>query len=721
MAVEKSAMRVRVLHEIPGRMRLRYARAADPALDREYLRAMLLAMPGVREVRVNSNAASIVIHYDGEEKTRQSCLHLLNHIPRETYLSQLEPAREVEPARLVSLGLLTLLGPLLPRPAAALLSLAAAAPTLWAGLETLIKRGLKVEILDACAVGISLWRGDYFTANAIVTLLALGRYLEQVSDYKSTELLKSLLRSESETVWVEKDGAEVAMPADQLEIGSMVICGPGELIPVDGVVARGEAFINKSSITGEAVPDKVEPGDQVASGAVVEEGRITIDARNVGSHTTMARMHRFLERSLRGKSEPELRISELADRLVPVSLGIAAGELILFRQLRRAASVLTVDYSCVLKLASPVVVKTSMYSAGRQGVIVKGAQGLEAFAQADTFIFDKTGTLTTGALQVDQVLPMDDMSADQLLALAASAEEHYSHPVGKAVTREAQKRGLVLPALSRVDFVVAHGVSAFVDGQRVLVGSYHFIAEDEGVDCSKAEERCSALRADGKSILYVAHENHLEGIITLKDQLRPEAPRVLQSLKRMGVRKLVVLTGDHRDSARRLAGELEAVDLIHWELRPEDKARIIKELQDSGGKVAFVGDGVNDAPALVTSDVGVCMPAGADLARESAKVVLLKDDLNGLLAARGIAQKSQEILNRCFVSTIGLNSALLVMAGLGMLSPLVSAILHNLSTVGILGYAARASLAKPRAPADSQGRREKISDEKPVWLTMESC
>ena len=358
----------------------------------------------------------------------------------------------------------------------------------------------------------------------------------------------------------------------------------------------------------------------------------------------------------------------------------------------------------MLKLAGPMVVKTSMYTAGRAGVLIKGVQALEALARADTFIFDKTGTLTTGALEVDEIIPLDDLSERELLALAAGAEEHYSHPVAEAVVREARNLNLDLPALSQVDFVVAHGVSAYVDGERVLVGSHHFVAEDEGIDCSPVEAGAGALRAQGKSILYVAHENHLEGIITLRDSIRSETPLVLQSLKDMGVDQIIVLTGDHGDSARRLARTLDQVDRIHWELRPEDKAGIIRELQARGRKVAFVGDGVNDAPSLVTADVGVCMPSGAELARESARVVLLDDYLGGLVTARAMALRSEKTLRNCFVSTVGLNTSILLAAGLGRLSPLGSAVLHNLSTIGILGYAARAGLVRPSVPAPARNK-----------------
>ena len=686
---ERVSAKVRVVHEIPGRLRLRYPRAADPAVDQDYLRAILLAAPGVKEVTVNPRTASIVLVHDNRDGVKEECLSLLRRLPRDAFLSHAREYNDVDKANLISMGCLTLLAPILPRPVGATLSWLAAAPTILAGVETMINRGLKVEILDGFAVGASLLRRDYFTSNAIVTLLALGRYLEQVSDYKSTELLKSLLRPEAGEVWVEKDGLELAAAAEDLKIGDLVICGAGEMIPIDGRVVRGEASINKSSITGESIPDSVAPDDMVTSGSVVEEGRIVIKALNVGQATTMARMYRYLERSLRTQSEPELRLARLADKLVPVSLGAAAAELILFRRLDRAVSVLTVDYSCVLKLVSPVVVKTTMYNAGRRGVIIKGAQALESFAQADAFVFDKTGTLTTGALEVNQVIPLQEMTEDQLLALAAGAEEHYSHPVGQAVVKAARLRGLTPPSLSQVDFVVAHGVSAFVDDQRVLVGSHHFVAEDEGIDCSAAEDLAGRLRADGKSILYVAHEQHLEGIITLKDQIRPEAVAVMERLKADGVEELIVLTGDHQDSARKLAADLPVIDQVHWELKPEEKSRIVNDLKKQGRRVVFVGDGVNDAPALINADVGVCMPAGADLARESAQVILLHDDLEGLASARRIALASQRVLQNSFYGAVGLNSAVLGLAGLGLISPLASAVMHNAATIGVLAYAAR--------------------------------
>jgi Cu2+-exporting ATPase len=550
-------------------------------------------------------------------------------------------------------------------------------------------------VLDAAAVTFSLSRRDYFTANSIVALLALGEYLERLSEDKATGLLKNLLRPQVETVWVVRDGRELQLSLDEVAIGDKVVCGTGEMIPVDGLVLEGEAAVNRSSITGESVPVHLEPEDEVISGSVIEEGRIKIAAQRVGGETSMAGITRFLENSLRLKSTSQKKSDELADRLVPATFGLGLALFLLTRDLRRAAAVLTVDYSCAIKLANPVAVKTAMFTAAHRGVLLKGSQAMDALARVDTLVFDKTGTLTSGILEVTDVIPTGRMTPNALLALAAAAEEHYAHPVAQTVVREARNRGLILPPTGQVDFIVAHGVSAYVNGERVLVGSHHFVAEDEEVDCSPADAQAQITRKEGKSLLYVARKGVLEGMVALRDALRPEAGKVLEDLKTLGIRKLVMLTGDHPDTARAVAGELNALDEVHWELKPEDKAALIQTFQEEGRFVAFAGDGVNDAPALVTAELGICMPGGADLAREAAQVVLLQDDLTALLTARQIAVRTERTLRNCFTATLGLNTVFLLLASSGRLAPVTAAILHNANTVGILGYGALAGMRKP--------------------------
>jgi Cu2+-exporting ATPase len=384
----------------------------------------------------------------------------------------------------------------------------------------------------------------------------------------------------------------------------------------------------------------------------------------------------------------------MADRLVPITFGLGSGILVLTRDFERASSVLTVDYSCALKLVSPVAIKTGMSSAAHGGVIIKGAQALESVAKVDTFIFDKTGTLTKGAPEVTDLVPFNASTQEEVLALAAAAEAHYKHPVAKAVLREAASRGVVLPEVGECDFIVAHGVSAFVNSYQVLVGNHHFIAEDEEINCSMAESTARKFRSQGKSLLYVAKEGKLIGLIGLRDIMRPEAAMALRQLKSTGVKRIVVLTGDHKASAQAMAKGL-GIDEIYWELLPEDKAEVVKKLRDEGSFLAFVGDGVNDAPALITADVGVSMPGGADLAKESAQVVLLNEDLRSLAFAREVSQKVMSVVKNNFYMTVGINSFILLLAVTGRISPVVSAIMHNGSTIGMLGYAIHASSVKP--------------------------
>lgn len=679
-----------IAHEVEKRIRLRSRRLFDPSLDLRYLEALAESLPGVQRARTNKWGSNIVIEYDGNPANRARILNLLENIPKDAYMPGGTGQGAISLPTVGTQGAVAGLTPFMPAEAAAPTSWLLGMPTMLEGLHTLLYDGVKVEVLDASAVAFSLLRRDYFTANAIVAMLGLGSYMENWTEKKSDELLKSLLRPQVEKVSVERDAREVRVDFTDLAVGDLVICGSGELVPVDGVVVDGDAALNQSSITGESLPVHVSEGDSVLSGAVVEDGRIKIAAQNVGRETSMARIGRFLENSLRTRSTSQKKSDELADKLVPVTFALGLGLFALTRDVTRAASVLTVDYSCAIKLASPVAVKTAMHAAGHCGVLLKGAQALDNLARIDTIVFDKTGTLTRGNLKVTDVLPLGGGSDAELLALAAGAEEHYSHPVARAVVAEAEARALPLPPMSQVDFIVAHGVSAYVEGEQVLVGSRHFLEDDEGVDCSGVEALGRELRSGGKSLLYVARSGKLEGVIALRDELRPEAGQALSMLKERGIRKIVMLTGDHKDTAQSIAADLGCVDEIHWELKPEDKADLLRELQDAGHFLAFAGDGVNDAPALVSADVGICMPGGADLAREAAQVVLLEDDLRLLAMARDLAANTQHVLTRSFQAAVGINSAILLAASTGKLSPVVSAFLHNASTLGILGYAGMA-------------------------------
>lgn len=681
-------LRIHVVHALPGRMRLRSKLFANPSLDEEYVGAMVSSVSGVQTVRMNRGAASLVVEHCVDRQVREEVLARLRALPASAFVSDVHDSQGPGLFEAGVMAFAAAATPFLPMPVRATMSWFLALPTLGRGVETMLSEGLKVEVLDAGVKLFSLLRRDFFIANTVGALLALASYLEHASTRRANDLLKTLLRPAVETVRVEQDGIEHFIPYDQVGVGDIVVCGSGEMIPVDGQVTGGEASVNAGSITGESAPVHVRPGDEVLSGGVIEDGKLMIEASAVGPETSMARIARFLEKSLRNKSKTQKRSEALADRLVPLTFAAGLGMYLLTGSAARAASVLTVDYSCAIKLATPVAVRTAMHAAGQGGVLLKGAQSLETLAGVETMVFDKTGTLTRGALDVTDVLPLENFSEEEVLALAAGAEEHYGHPVARAVLQAARDRNLELPRMSQVDFIVAHGVSAHVDGQRVLVGTRHFLHEDESVDCAQVDEQVESMRDQGKTVLYLALEGRLIGLIALRDTLRPEAADTLRALKSLGVKRLIMLTGDHPRSAQAVAAQLPDLDEVRAGLRPEDKAEIIESLRTQGGKVAFVGDGVNDSPALLTADVGLCMPLGADLARDAAQVVLLRDELSGLITSREIALHTEKVLRRCLWSAVGVNSALLVLAGAGIIPTVVSATLHNASTVGILAYAA---------------------------------
>ena len=682
---------ITIVHEVPGRVRVRCELLKKKQLDPEYLEAVVSAVPGVESARVNSHATCIAVAYDGRKECREAVMSCLSDVPKEVLSGNGEPKELQSILQLITRGVATLSLLFLPPIIAGPLTLALTTPVVVEGVIALWKRGVKVEVLDGAAVLFCLFRRDYFTASSIVMLLAAGEYIEEMSEQRSTGLLKSLLKPQVENIWIEVDGRELEIPLDKAQIGDHVVCGVGEMIPLDGKVLSGEASVNTSSISGESVPIHVAPGDDVLSGAVIEEGRVVFEASHVGAETSMARISSFLENSLKYQSESEKKSDELADKLVPITFGLGLGLLAITRDLQKAAAVLTVDYSCAIKLVNPVAVRVAMYTAARQGVLLKGSQAMDNFAHIDTLVFDKTGTLTKGELQVTDIHTVTPYSEEELLALAASAEEHYSHPVADAVVSAACSRKIKLAPTSEVDFIVAHGVSAYIEGKNVMVGSRHFIEDDEGVDCSALKSKVEELQQDGKSILYVAYDEELAGVIGLRDELRAEANTVLKGLKNSGIKNIIILTGDAHLTAQALAAELDSVDQVHSELKPEDKARVVGELKEAGHRVGFIGDGVNDAPALVSADLGISLPNGADLAKESAQVILLQDDLRCLLVGRLNALHNQKTIKQSFNAVVGLNSAFLMLASFGLIMPVTAALLHNISTVSIVGYASARS------------------------------
>ncbi|ANB02856.1 heavy metal translocating P-type ATPase [Ectothiorhodospira sp. BSL-9] len=675
------------VHAIRGRVRFRYRRRPRMPAEGRRIAAAVASLEGVESVRVNERVDSLVIRFEPEvtemARLREGILSLTAPLQQGTSARERDEGGGLLAAGVggVTLMLTRWLPPWLQFP----LSIAIALPVLGAAVRDLFRQGITSHVLEALAVIISIARRDYFAANTTAFLLALGEYLEHSIQRRSDDLLKHLMRPGDTEVWVERDDVELLVDAREVRTGDMVIAATGTVIPVDGTVLGGEALVNESTMTGESVPVTRRRGDTALSGTLVQEGRIRIYAERVGRHAAAARIADFVEQSLEAKSRTQLEAANMADRLVPMVLGLSGGTWLVSQDTQRVAAVLQADYSCALKLATPVAFKSAMYRAGQSGVLVKGATALEKLAEADTFVFDKTGTLTSGELEVTDSIAFDsDFTSEDLINMAASVEEHYFHPLAMAVVEAAER----LPNQKHfnhkeVEFIVAHGVASSIEGRRIVVGSRHFLEEHEGIHMAPFSKVIERLQDEGKTPLYIGYGGQLLGVLGLKDTLRSNAAATVERLRHLGVRRVIMLTGDQPERARLMAEHL-GLDDYRAGLMPEDKATALKALADEGARIAFVGDGINDAPALSGAHVGMAMHHGADVARLAADITLLEDDIARVADAKALALATRGLLDSNFKLTVGLNTGILSAAAFGLLNPVAASALHNGSTIGIL-------------------------------------
>lgn len=710
--------RTRIAHELPQRLRLvapHLFRRRD--LDVTALARHLEARPGIVAVRINAGARSLVVAYDGSEAVRDAMLQAIAGLSS-TDLPRL-PEVDEDHGRFGALLLTAAaaaLSPFLPLPLRNTMGWLILSPTLAAGAVTLATRGLRVAVLDAVAIGATAARGEMAAALITQFLLHLGEHMEAATNRTSDDLLRHLLRPAPSRVWVERGGDLVQIEPADVACEDIVVVGPGDMVPVDGQVLSGTANVNEAAISGEFLPAAKEAGDRVLSGAVVEEGRLRVRAVAVGDNTTSARINRFLLESLSQRSTIQQTAERLANSRVKFTLGLGFLTWMLTRDASRLASVFLVDYSCALKLGTPVAIKSTMVRGARHGILIKGGHALERLAEADTIVFDKTGTLTAGHLAVTDVVSLAPKAWPErrLLALIASVEEHSTHPVADAVVSAARLRHLGHVSHDDVEFIVAHGLISEVEGGRVVVGSRHFLQEHEGIGFDRHQKTIDRLEAEGKNLLFAGVDGRLVGIVALRDRLRDEAMATLSALRAQGIRHLVILTGDRRLKAEAL-GEQLGVDEVFAEQPPERKAEIVRELQARGRKVVFVGDGVNDAPALIAADVGIAMPQGADLARATADIVLLEDRLDAVAEAHALSCNAMALIRSNFRIAVGVNSLLFLAASLGVTRPILTALLHNGTTIGVLlrGLAG-ASSGRERPAALPMTRPQPLVAEQPM-------
>lgn len=686
------------VHQTAFRVRYKLFLLKEKYIDEDILKNYFRKIKEIENVRINKKAYSIIFELKSDITSKIE--EILNNLTIEELLKSCEEEVAAVCVSCVSSEEPSIKGII--RASSALvterfitnnalkatLTTAACVPLLVEGSKELLNEGLTSKVLESAAVAISIYRKDYLAANSTNAMLELGEYIEETTVHKSDDLLKELSKPNVEEAWIEKKIddkiTEILVKSENIQVGDIVVVGIGNTIPVDGHIIEGSGSVNQVSMTGEAQPVVKYRGDRVISGTIVEEGRFRIWAEHVGANTATQRIKHYIENSLNEKSSVQLKANKLANKLVPVTLGLAGVSYIFAKDFERVASILQADYSCALKLATPVAFKSTISKAGHNGIMIKGAKSIEALNSADTFVFDKTGTLTAGELEVISVESYSDKwSEDEILNLTASTEEHYFHPVAEAVVKAAKQRGFVHMHHEEVEFIVAHGVKTEVNGKSVVIGSRHFLEDDEKIDFGEHKERIENSLKNGKTLLYVGYDGKLLGTIGLSDELRSNAKESIKKLKKLGVKNIIMLTGDTKEKALKIASEL-GIDEVRAELLPQDKANIVKELMAEGKKVAFVGDGINDAPALISAHVGISMSRGADIAKATADISLLKDDIAAVVEAKEYANKTMNLINNNFNATVGINSCILAGATFGVFSPIVTAVLHNGTTIGLL-------------------------------------
>ena len=573
----------------------------------------------------------------------------------------------------------------------------------WKGVRCLLHRRLEVEVLDALSIGVSVLRGDFSTAGSVMFLLNLGSLLEEWTRKKSLDDLARSMALNVDKVWVRSQGTEVLLPLTKVQPGDEIVVRSGNMVPLDGTVIEGEAMVNQAALTGESMPVRKAKGATVYAGTVVEEGECVFLAKAAGGANRYDKIVAMIEESEKLKSSTENRALELADKLVPWCLAGTVVTYALTRNVTRAISILMVDFSCALKLSMPLAVLSAMRECGTAHITVKGGKYLEALAKADTIVFDKTGTLTRATPQVVDIIPFSNSEKDDVLRLAACLEEHFPHSMANAVVRAAREQGLSHEEMhSEVEYIVAHGIASRVGGERVVFGSYHFVFEDEHcIVPADEQEKFDQMPAE-YSHLYMAASGQLVGVICIADPLRPEAASVLRQLHKLGIRNAVMMTGDSYRTAEAIARQV-GVDQFFAEVLPEDKANFVQKAKAEGHTVVMIGDGINDSPALSAADIGIAINSGAAIAREIADVTIKADSLEELVTLKTIANALQHRVSSNYRFVLSFNSTLIALGALGILQPAASAMLHNLSTIGISLRSMTNLIQKPSSAPQLEG------------------
>ena len=701
-------MKCTILHEGRGRMRVHVCNVRMTLHRADVLEAYLNHHDAIEKATVYERTGDVVLYYRGRRADAVQALSRykfdqpeLDALVTTADSRKLNQEYQEKMCDLVAGHFFRKL--FLPAPIRAAYTVWRSIAFVWKGVRCLLRRRLEVEVLDALSIGVSVLRGDFSTAGSVMFLLNLGSLLEEWTRKKSLDDLARSMALNVDKVWVRSQGTEVLLPLTKVQPGDEIVVRSGNMVPLDGTVIEGEAMVNQAALTGESMPVRKAKGATVYAGTVVEEGECVFLARAAGGANRYDKIVAMIEESEKLKSSTENRALELADKLVPWCLAGTVVTYALTRNVTRAISILMVDFSCALKLSMPLAVLSAMRECGTAHITVKGGKYLEALAKADTIVFDKTGTLTRATPQVVDIIPFSNSEKDDVLRLAACLEEHFPHSMANAVVRAAREQGLSHEEMhSEVEYIVAHGIASRVGGERVVIGSYHFVFEDEHcIVPADEQEKFDQMPAE-YSHLYMAASGQLVGVICIADPLRPEAASVLRQLHKLGIRNTVMMTGDSYRTAEAIARQV-GVDQFFAEVLPEDKANFVQKAKAEGHTVVMIGDGINDSPALSAADIGIAINSGAAIAREIADVTIKADSLEELVTLKTIANALQHRVNSNYRFVLSFNSTLIALGALGILQPAASAMLHNLSTIGISLRSMTNLIQKPSSAPQLEG------------------
>ncbi len=680
-------MKCRILHESKGRLRVHVETSRMSMAQADILEYYMRSQEGVIDVKVYDRTADLIVRFTSARDDIVYALSRFKYDGNEILVPENTGRalnREFSDKLVFTILRRVISQMFFPAPVRNSIAIFKSVQYLYKGIKSLFTGKLRVEALDATAITVSLLRGDFATAGSIMFMLKIGEILEEWTHKKSVDDLARTMSLNVDKVWVNtEDEHEVLMPVTDIEVGDRIVIRHGSMIPLDGKLCKGECMVNQSSLTGESIPVRKVEGSIVYAGTVVEEGECTIVVEKINGGGRYDRIVKMIEESEKLKSASEDKASHLADRLVPYTLGGTVLTYLLTGNTTKALAVLMVDFSCALKLAMPITVLSAMRESSFHKISVKGGKFLEAVAEADTIVFDKTGTLTHALPSVAQVVPFNGNEEKEMLRLAACLEEHYPHSIASAVVNEAKVQGLDHEEQhSKVEYIVAHGISSIVYDKKVVIGSHHFVFEDEMCVIPEGEEEKFENLPNQYSHLYLAISGVLSAVICIEDPIREEAKDAIAMLKTLGLSKVVMMTGDNERTAKAVANQI-GLDEYHSEVLPEDKANFIKLEHEVGRKVIMIGDGVNDSPALSEADAGIAIADGAAIAREIADITISADSLYALVTLRKLSQNLMGRISKNYTEIIGFNTCLIILGVLGIIPPTTSAFLHNASTLAI--------------------------------------